>query len=117
MFQEILQRVVDGVPGAAGVIFADWEGESVECVSNWQDEDIKLLGAHHGIILNLAREVAENCAQGGINGMLVSSEVGRVVVQPVKEGYYLVMLLPPHGNVGVAFKKLREAAELFRQEI
>ncbi len=99
------------------MIFADWDGESVEFVSNAKEEDIKLLGAHQGIILNLAREVAENCAQGSINGMLVSSDVGRVVVQPVKEGYYLVMLLPPHGNVGIAFKRLREAAELFRQEI
>ena len=117
MFQEILQKVVDDVPGAAGVIFADWEGESVEYVSNGREEDIKLLGAHLGIILNLAREVAENCAQGGIRGMLVSSEAGRVVVQPVKEGYYLVMLLPSNGNIGVAFKKLREASELFMQEI
>ena len=99
------------------MIFADWEGESVEYVSKAQDEDIKLLGAHQGIILNLVREVAQNCAQGCINGMLVSSEAGRVVVQPIKEGYYLVMLLPPHGNIGVAFNKLREAAELFRQEI
>jgi predicted regulator of Ras-like GTPase activity (Roadblock/LC7/MglB family) len=117
LFQEILQKAVEEVPGAAGAIFADWEGESVEYVSKGQEEDLKLLGAHQGIILNLAREVAANCTQGGIKGMLVSSEVGRIVVQPVKEGYYIVMLLSPYGNAGIAFKMLREAVELFRQEI
>ncbi len=109
--------MVDEVPGASGAIFADWEGESVECVSKGSDEDIKLLGAHHGILLNLAREVAENSMQGGVKGMLVISEGGKVVVQPVKDGYYVVLLLSPHGNAGVAMKILGEAAELLGREI
>ncbi len=117
MFQKILQKVVQEVPGAAAAIFADREGESVEYVSVGREEDIKLLGAHQGIILNLTKGVAENCKQGGINGMLVSSEVGKVVVQPVKSGYYIALLLSPHGNAGIAFKMLREVAELFRQEM
>lgn len=117
MFKEILKKAVDSIPGARGAIFADWEGESVEHCFYGPDDDIKLLGAHQGILLNLLADSTKENGQGRVLCMLVSTEGFRFIVQPVKDGYFLVILLSDSGNGGIALKVARDTADILMQEI
>lgn len=117
MFKKILQEAVEGLPGAVGAIFADWEGEAVEQFFPGPDDDIKLLGAHQGIILNLIGEAAGESGLGPVRGVLITLDDAKIAVQPLKDGYFLVLLTRATCNGGLALRALRNAAEVLREEI
>jgi len=117
MFRDILKGAVDGVPGATGAIFADWEGESVEHYFNGADDDIKLVGAYQGILLNLVKSAAENVGLGEVNEVMLVTEGAKVMARSLKDGYFLVMLLETGTNSGLAKRALRATAELIDEEI
>lgn len=117
MFKKILRETVEGLPGAVGAIFADWEGEAVEQFFPGPDDDIKLLGAHQGIILNLINEAAGEGRLGAVKGVLITLDGAKVAVQPLKDGYFLVLLTDARCNGGRALRALQEAAEVIREEI
>jgi len=117
LFKEILKRMVDRVPGAQGAIFADWEGESVDFHYSGPDYDIKLVGAHQGILLNIINEVSSGCGMGRVRCMLVAADLGKLVVMPIKDGYYLAVLLGPYANGALAIRAAEAAAEELMDEI
>lgn len=117
VFKEILKGAVDGLPGATGAILADWEGESVEFYFTGPDYDIKLLGAHEGILLNLINEAAGNNGHGDVKALLMTMDEGKVVVQPLKDGYYLVLLLGRAANTGRALRGAGTAASKIIEEL
>ena len=110
MFKEILKKTVDGLPGALGAIFADWEGESVEYQYAGPEDDIKLLGAHQGILLGIINGVSGSYGMGEVRCVLVSAESAKLVVRPLKDGYYLVVMLGPYANGGLAIRAVEAAA-------
>jgi hypothetical protein len=63
-FKTLLNALVENVPGAQGAIIADWEGESVEQVGIMDDYDLKVIGAHKGVILHNMREVVDRLGDG-----------------------------------------------------
>ena len=58
-FKPLLNALVERVPGAQGAIIADWEGESVDQVGIMDDYDLKVIGAHKGVILHSMRDVVD----------------------------------------------------------
>ena len=56
-FKAILKELVEVTPGASGAILADWEGEAVEQCCHYDDFELKVIGAHKGIILNQMKEI------------------------------------------------------------
>jgi predicted regulator of Ras-like GTPase activity (Roadblock/LC7/MglB family) len=117
LFKETLKKMVDVIPGARGAIFADWEGESVDFHYPGPEYDIKLVGAHQGILLGLMNEVSNSCGMGEVRCMLVGTSRGKLVVRPVKDGYYLGVLLGPYANGGLAMRAVDEAAAELMDEI
>jgi len=117
VFKDILKSTVEGLPGALGAIFADWEGESVEHFFAGPEDEIKLLGAHQGILLNLVKEAAAGAGHGAVKCMMLTTDKARVVVQPIKDGYFLVLLLTRHCNSGLALRAASSAAGVLSGEI
>ena len=117
MFKEILKDAVAGTIGATGAIFVDGEGESVGHFFRGPEYDIKLLGAHCGILLGLVREAAGNIGQGEVRCMVLATDDAKVVVQPLKDGYSLVMLLDGRANTGMALRGAMRAAKILMEEI
>jgi predicted regulator of Ras-like GTPase activity (Roadblock/LC7/MglB family) len=117
LFKEILKGMVDSVPGAKGAIFADWEGESVDFHYAGPEDDIKLIGAHQGILLNIMGEVSAGCGLGEVRSMLITTGRGKLLVRPVKDGYYLAMLLGPYASGALAMRAANAAAAVLMAEI
>ncbi len=116
-FKEILQGMLDQLPGAVGAIIADWEGEAVDQVAQIDDFEIKVLGAHKGIILTQLRQVLERLDGGALEEVLIHFDRSKVLITPLSEDYFLVLTLGPEVMVGKANFVMRRCAERLRLEI
>lgn len=116
-FKKILNRMLEQIPGALGAIIADWEGEAVDQVARMDDYDIKVLGAHKGIILSQLREALDRVDAGELEEILIRSDNSNTLVAPVTEDYFLVLTLSPEAMLGRASFELRRCAAQLREEI
>jgi predicted regulator of Ras-like GTPase activity (Roadblock/LC7/MglB family) len=116
MFTPMLQRTLEHVPGAVGAIFADWDGEAVDLVPRGSDE-LLLLGAHYGVILNHVQSALLTFHFGGAEEIVVSHERLKILVCAVGAGYYVVVALGQDGHLGLALREIRRLAAELRQEI
>jgi predicted regulator of Ras-like GTPase activity (Roadblock/LC7/MglB family) len=116
---QILETLVERVPGAKAAILADWEGEAVVAYTSGEDTDyeIKFVGAHHGIILNRAREMIERLAMGEAREITFSLERFHVITTPVNRDYYLVLTLGPGALPARAKPEVQKAVKDIEKDI
>ena len=116
-FKRILKELVDLVPGATGAILADWEGEAIEQVCNFDEFEMKVIGAHKGILLSRLREMHEGFSLGEIEDVLITTEKQYSLVAAVGRDYVVVMTASREALPAVALMRLRIAVELLKKEI
>lgn len=116
-FKRILQTLVEATPGATGAVLADWEGEAVEQYCRIDEFEMKVIGAHKGIILGRARELHQKLALGEIEDITITSARQHHLVGAVGPDYVVVMTLARSALPAVAMRQLRMAVELFKKEI
>lgn len=116
-FKNLLQEMLDQLPGSIGAIIADWEGEAVDQWARIDDFEIKVLGAHKGIILTRLREVLQRLDGGNLEEVLIHFEQGKTLITPLNEDYFLVLTVEPQVLVGKASHVMRRCAALLRAEV
>ena len=89
-FQKILKDLVERLPDALGAILADWEGESVDQVSRIGDYEIKVIGAHKGIILTNMRLAMRDLGTDTLEEIMVTTERSQTLILPVRITSYNV---------------------------
>lgn len=89
----ILNDILTQIPGGLGAILIDWEGEAVEQVSRMDDFQLKVLGAHCGIILENLRHAAQRLDGGEIEELVIRARHQSILVVPVTTEYFLVLTL------------------------
>lgn len=116
-FKEILKTLVESVPAASGAILADWEGEAVEQFCLYDDYEIKVTGAHEGIILNHLKDVHAAFPAGGLEEVVIVTGEQQVIVGVVGADYSLVMTLAREALLGLALHRFRDAVQVLEKEI
>ncbi len=116
-FKYLLQEMLDQLPGAVGAIIADWEGEAVDQVARLDDFEIKVLGAHKGIILSRLREALQRLDGGDLEEVLICFDQGKTLIAPLNEDYFLVLTVEPQVMAGKAAFVMRRCVEQLRQDI
>ncbi len=116
-FKRILAELVEKVPGAQGAIVADWEGEAVDHVSRIDDYELKVIGAHKGVILYNLREVVRRLDGGNLEELVISTERTQTLVLPVTEDYFLVLTLERGDALGRALFESRRCVLRLKEEI
>lgn len=112
-FKALLNRLLEDIPGALGAIIIDWEGEAVDHVSRMGDYDIKVFGAHKGIILQLLREAMDRFDSGKLEEVMIRTGRNKSLIAPLTDEYFLVLTLGPQSIAArAAFKARRCVAEL-----
>lgn len=115
MFTPILRELVSDTPGAIGALFLDWEGETVEMLSDRpfdaDDHDLKVLGAYQGIFLTQLRELCTRAGAGTPHRFKVEFQKTMVLSCDLKDGYYIVLVLDGTTNEGVAWRRLERCRE------
>ncbi|HEX9023699.1 MAG TPA: roadblock/LC7 domain-containing protein [Geobacteraceae bacterium] len=116
-FKSILKKLVEETPHASGAILADWEGEAVEQHCLYDDFELKLLGAHKGIILNRMKELHAGLATGEMQDAVITAGEQQVIIGAVGLDYSLVMTLANGAMLGLALHRFRQAVKLMEKEI
>ena len=117
-FQTIVTELVKRVPGATGAILADWEGEAVAQYCPEGDEyELKVLGAHKGIILNRMRELHATLGAGELRETVITTAEQHILVGAVGPEYVLVMALQRASLLGRALFHFRSCIPLLEKEI
>lgn len=116
-FKTIMRNLVNAVPGARGAILADWEGEAVDQFSLFDEYELKVVGAHKGIILAQMKEIHEKLFDSLLNEAVITTEQQRLIVAPVGPEYSLVMTLERGAVIGCALHRFRQAVRLLEKEI
>lgn len=116
-FKKILANLMDSVPGATGAILADWEGEAVEQCCLYEIYDLKVIGAHKGILLDLLKDAHRKLSAGELQHTVISTEKQHFLTGPIGADYFLVMTLDRSAIVGLAVHHFQAAIELMYKEI
>ena len=115
-FNSLLNRLLEDIPGALGSIIIDWEGEAVDQVTRINEYDIKVLGAHNGIILNLLRGVLSRISSGNLEEVVIRTDENKTLIAPLTKDYLLILQLGPHAIVARAAYKMRCCVDELRHE-
>jgi len=116
-FKALLNALVGRVPGAQGAIIADWEGESVDQVGIMDDYDLKVIGAHKGVILHSMREVVDRLGDDDLREIVVTTRQTQTLILPVTKEYYLVLILDRSDMLGRALLEARRCILALHKEI
>ncbi|MBI3753073.1 MAG: hypothetical protein HY266_03380 [Deltaproteobacteria bacterium] len=126
-FKAILKTLVEKTRGATGAILLDWEGEAVADFSKISDIDLPAIGAHKDIILNRTRDAltrlkGENMSPNafigdGVKTIGISTELAKIALSTIKEGYYLVVTMEKNKPLGMAFFESKKAIKDIEREM
>lgn len=116
-FKRILHELVKAVPGARGAILADWEGEAVAQFTHDDEFEMKIVGAHKGIILSQLRDIHGKVGFTEPAVVEISTEAGTVLVAGVGADYCVVMTLAPAALRSKAAYMLNNSVNLLIKEI
>jgi predicted regulator of Ras-like GTPase activity (Roadblock/LC7/MglB family) len=118
-FAAILRRAVERVPGAIGAIFAAWDGEAVDSYHSplGARDDLLVLGAHYGIILNHVQSVLHLTHFGEAEEIILQHKKVDLVVRAVDQSYYVVLAVGAGAHLATALREVLAAASALRQEM
>jgi predicted regulator of Ras-like GTPase activity (Roadblock/LC7/MglB family) len=120
-FHDILRQMLQTTPGAIGAVFLDREGEAVELwaesVFDIGAEGLRAIGAFEGIFLSDLKRAAQRLGAGGVERLIIDFTGAKVLSCDLKEGYYLVLVVAPDANEGIAAQRLRLCRERLIAEL
>ena len=97
---------------AAGVLFLDGSGETVDVVcSDFTPYEMRVLGAYLGIYLRQVAAFVERQGMGAARLVHIEKERLHIFALPLPEGYYLVLVQRRPALVGRARSQMGKAAE------
>jgi predicted regulator of Ras-like GTPase activity (Roadblock/LC7/MglB family) len=104
------------VPGARAALLLDSTGELV-MAAGARDEGNRLVGAYQGIALAEAQRAAARHGAGDVQELISRYEGGIVILQPLKDGYYLVLVLGPRAGLALGRQRLGPAQDRMNQAL
>jgi predicted regulator of Ras-like GTPase activity (Roadblock/LC7/MglB family) len=107
-FRRILDELLIATPGSIAALFLDYEGETVELLSQHELEthDLKIIGAYQGIFLSRLRDICTTLDAGRPERFKIEFARVKILSFDLTDGYYVVLLLESTANEGMAWHQL-----------
>lgn len=116
-FADILGRLVAAVPGVIGAVFADWEGEPVDQVSQQAIDEIQILGAQLGVTVSQINQALQRLSVGRTEELWIEGDRAVYFLLKVTDAYFVVLFGKPGINIGQVRKRMRTAVDELRNEM
>lgn len=104
------------MPGARAALMLDASGEVV-VESGSGDERHRLVGAYQGLALGEAERAFGRHGGGSVRELCCRYAKGCVLLRPLKDGYYLMLILAPEASIALSRHFLRPAQARMIQEL
>jgi hypothetical protein len=117
-FKKILNDMVVSTHGSIAAVFLDYEGETVEVLSNGLSvHDVKVIGAYQGIFFTRLRNLCERIEAGRIDRFKFDFPDAKILSVDLGDGYYVTLVVRHESNEGVAWQHLDACRARLRAEI
>lgn len=98
-FKKVLAELVETELGVCSAIIADWDGEAVDWLSSKVcDDDLKIFGAHLGIVLSRLYAVVDREQAGDVEEIVIRTDRADWFVFPITSEYYLAVAAAQAGH-------------------
>lgn len=114
-FHTILSRLVEE-DGAAGAIFVDDSGETVDLATPESAEQMRLLGAYAGIYLRQAQRFCSAEGMSDVRSVEIGCKGLQLQAMLLREGYSLIVAHRRPTITAVSRRRMRMAAHDIEQE-
>lgn len=114
-FRHVLQELVVSVPGAWGAIFVDFEGEAVDLYATSDAYEVKLAGAHAGLLWGRIVAAGNEAKLGKSRGVAVLAQGQRFFVHALDAEYFVLLATAAKGPAGLARARLALAVTALRK--
>jgi len=116
-FKKLLSDLVASVPGGLGAILVDWEGEAVEQSGAIDEYELKVIGAHKGIILDNLRAAVARSEGNALEEICITTARVQTLILPITNEYFLVLTFGRGELYGRALFEARRCLEKLKREI
>lgn len=114
-FTEILENLVEALPGAAGVALVDELGECVDYAGVLDPYEVRLASAHMQLELRKAHQELEDKI-GAVRAMTVCAHKRTFIAQSLLEGYILILVFTGGAPLCISSRALAQAEYDIRLE-
>jgi len=115
--KEALGSLVEKVEGGIASVLISSDGEAMECYSLDSSFDLEWIGARYGIVVRDILATVKRQDQGTVRSIVVELDRGILVVAPLKDLFFLLLLLQEEGNLGQALFQCRVFASQLEKEL
>jgi len=115
--KEALDALVKKVDGGIASILISNDGEAIEWCSTDSSFDVEWIGARFGVVVRDILAAVKRQDQGVVRGIVVEFERGSLVVLPLRDLFFLLLLIQPEGNLGQALFQCRMSASRLEKEL
>ncbi len=118
MFDQAIQKVVEGVDGGLAGMLIDFEGIPVASYSK-QDArfDIEAVGAEASVLVKSIQRASEMLEAGETREVSIRNDRMITLIRVLNETYIIALTLRPDGNLGKARYLLRVTAPKLAEEL
>jgi len=116
-FKQVLGTMLANIPGSLGAIIVDWEGEAVDQVGSIDDYELKVIGAHKGLILDNLRQAVARAEGNDLEEIVITTAQRQTIIMPVDKEYFLVVALDRKDAMGRALFEARRCLVQLKEEI
>lgn len=110
-FKKPLEKIVNTASGAVGAVFVDDKGEAIELFTRGAVEDIMLVAAHQGIVLQDLLKVVNGSGNGDrLQGVSITARSHIYSMVPVERDNFLILVQDRSGLPSQGLRVLRDAA-------
>ena len=81
------------------------------------DYDLKVIGAHKGVILHSMREVVDRLGNDELKEIIITTKQAQTLILPVTKDYYLVLTIDRSDVLGRALMEARRCIQALYKEI
>ncbi len=118
-FQEILNRVVDGTPGALAAAIMGADGVAIcDYARGGAKVDLLAVAVEFLTVLESARKVARTLdSSGALDELVLTTSAHQIFFRQIDDEYFLVVALEPGGMLGKARWLVRSMMDAIRSEL
>jgi predicted regulator of Ras-like GTPase activity (Roadblock/LC7/MglB family) len=113
-FETILSSLLES-PGALGAAFLDPQGEVVARAGDEAATEVP--GAYQSVWLAELTRAADRAGLGAVSELALEFEGRKVLTAPVKDGFFLLVVLSPEGRPSVVRAQMEDARDRLAAEV
>jgi len=118
MFEEALQKVVEGTPGGLAGLLMDFEGIPLATYAREEAAlDMEAIGAEVSVIVKSIQRATEMLEAGETREVSMKSDKMVTIIRVLNETYFLALSMQPDGNFGKGRYLLRVTAPQIVSEL